>query len=141
MEQEFWMNLPSKDLALAKEFFIKLGFTINTHHAAPHMVSLCVGNKKVVLNLFAEGLFQKFIGGHGITDTTQSNEILFSISAQSPAEVDAMAKNAVDAGGILYGKPGYTDGWMYGCGFSDLDGHRWNVLFMDMSKMPKGEGQ
>lgn len=27
--------------------------------------------------------------------------------------------------------------WMYGAGFTDLDGHRWNVLYMDMSKMPK----
>ena len=28
-------------------------------------------------------------------------------------------------------------GWMYGFGFCDIDGHRWNVLYMDMSKMPK----
>jgi predicted lactoylglutathione lyase len=27
---------------------------------------------------------------------------------------------------------------MYGCVFADLDGHRWNVLYMDMSKMPQG---
>jgi uncharacterized protein len=26
---------------------------------------------------------------------------------------------------------------MYGAGFSDLDGHRWNVLFMDMAKLPR----
>jgi uncharacterized protein len=78
-----------------------------------------------------------FIGGHQITNTAQSNEVLFSISADSPAEVDELARRAVDAGGILYAKPGYKDGWMHGCGFTDLDGHRWNVLYMDLSKMPK----
>ena len=110
---------------------------MNERHAAPHMVSMFVGNKKTVLNIFSESLFQGFIGGQPITDTRQSNEILFSIGAASPAEVDEMAKKAVEAGGTLYGKPGYKDGWMYGCGFADLDGHRWNILYMDMSKLPK----
>lgn len=138
MENEFWLNLSSKNLLKSKEFFIKLGFTMNDRHQAPHMVSMFIGNKKTVLNLFTEELFQGFIGGHLITNTTQSNEVLFSIGAASPKEVDELARKAVEAGGALYGKPGYKDGWMYGCGFSDLDGHRWNILYMDMSKMPMG---
>jgi predicted lactoylglutathione lyase len=138
MENEFWINLSSKNLPKAKEFFAKLGFTINDRHQAPHMVSMFIGNKETVLNLFTEELFQRFIGGHLITNTSQSNEVLFSIGATSPKEVDEMARKAVEAGGSLYGKPDYKDGWMYGCGFADLDGHRWNVLYMDMSKMPNG---
>lgn len=138
MENEFWLNLSSKDLKKSKEFFEKLGFKMNERHQAPHMVSMFIGNKNVVLNLFTEELFKGFIGGHAITATAESNEILFSIGAGSPAEVDTMAQKAVDAGGKLYGKPGYKDGWMYGCGFADLDGHRWNILYMDMNKLPKG---
>ncbi len=137
MENEFWLNLSSKDLPRAKEFFVKLGFTMNERHQAPHMVSMFIGNKKTVLNLFTEELFKSFIGGHSIANTIQSSEVLFSIGAGSPKEVDDMAQRAVDAGGALYAKPGYKDGWMYGCGFTDLDGHRWNVLYMDMSKMPR----
>ncbi len=41
------------------------------------------------------------------------------------------------AGGSIFGKPSEIDGWMYGAGFADLDGHRWNLLYMDESKMPK----
>jgi len=26
---------------------------------------------------------------------------------------------------------------MYGFAFADLDGHRWNQVYMDFSKMPK----
>jgi uncharacterized protein len=137
MKNEFWLNLSSKNLPKAKEFFTKLGFSINERHQAPHMVSMFIGNKNIVLNLFNEDLFQGFMGGQTITNTTQTNEILFSLGADSPNEVDEFAKKAGEAGGILYGKPGYKDGWMYGCGFSDLDGHRWNILYMDMSKMPK----
>lgn len=137
MQNELWLNLSSKDLKKAKEFFIKIGFTINDRHSAPHMVSLFVGNKNVVVNFFEEKLFQGFIGGQLITNTSQSNEVLFSIGADSPADVDDIAHKAVAAGGQLYGKPGYKDGWMYGCGFTDLDGHRWNVLYMDFTKMPK----
>ena len=138
MNNEFWINLSSKNLSRAKEFFIQLGFTMNDRHQAPHMVSMFIGNQKTVLNLFNEGMFQEFIGGHPVTNPTQSNEVLFSISAASPKEVDEFANKAEKAGGILYGKPGYKDGWMYGCGFTDLDGHRWNILYMDMSKLPKG---
>lgn len=137
MQNDLWLNLPSKNLPKAKEFFQKLGFEMNERHAGSHMVSMFVGSKKVVVNLFTEELFQGFMGGQPVTKTTASNEILFSLGASSPQEVDDIAKKAVDAGGVLYGKPGYKDGWMYGCGFIDLDGHRWNILYMDMAKMPR----
>lgn len=138
MQNDLWLNLPSKDLKKAKEFFIKIGFEMNERHSAPHMVSMFVGSNKIVINLFAENLFREFIGGQVVTNTSQSNEMLFSLGAGSPAEVDEIARRATEAGGTLYGKPGYKDGWMYGCGFIDLDGHRWNILYMDMAKMPKG---
>ena len=136
MKGEFWLNISSKNLSKAKEFFHHLGFKVNDQHQGPHMVSLFVGNKNIVLNLFEEKLFQTFTQ-NTVTETNLSNEIIFSIGADSPGEVDTMAQKAVEAGGKLYGKPGYKDGWMYGCGFTDLDGHRWNILFMDIPKMPK----
>lgn len=72
-----------------------------------------------------------------MTDTKQSTEVLLSIDAESREEVDEMVKKAVKAGGIIFSEPQADQGWMYGAGFADLDGHRWNVLFMDTSKMPK----
>ena len=137
MENEFWINLPSKNLVKAKEFFIKLGFAMNERHQAPHMVSMLLGSKKVVVNLFNEELFRQFNGGLAINDLATSGAVLFSLSASSPQEVDELAARAVEAGAKLFGKPGYKDGWMYGCGFADLDGHRWNLLYMDMAKMPR----
>lgn len=60
-----------------------------------------------------------------------------SIGATSEKEVDDIVKRVTEAGGTLYTEPAHKDGWTYGCGFVDPDGHRWNVLYMDMNKMPQ----
>jgi hypothetical protein len=65
-------------------------------------------------------------------------KVLLSIDAESKAEVDELTKKATKAGGTVFGEPAEHQGWRYGCGFTDLDGHRWNVLYMGMSKMSKG---
>lgn len=137
MEKNLWLNLSSKDLKRAREFYSRLGFVINDQHPNPEMLSLFVGANKVVVNFFSERLFQNFIGGQSITDVQNSNEVLFSIGAASASEVDEMAKRAKEAGGRVYGGPAERDGWMYGCGIVDPDGHRWNFLYMDMSKLPR----
>ena len=98
MENEIWLNLSSKNLQKAKEFFTKLGFKMNERHQAPHMVSMFIGNKNLVFNLFSEDLFQGFMGGQPITKTNESNEILFSIGASSSKEVDDLAQKGRRSG-------------------------------------------
>jgi predicted lactoylglutathione lyase len=137
MVKELWINLPVKDVKKSKEFFTQLGFAFNTKYGnTEHSAGLTIGTKNIVVMLFAESAFKNFTG-NGLTDTKQGNEVLISIDAESKAEVDELAKKAVAAGGTLFGKPSEVQGWMYGCGFADLDGHRWNVLYMDMAAMPK----
>ena len=46
-----------------------------------------------------------------------------------------MIAKAIQAGGKSNHVPKEMQGWMYGSIFQDLDGHRWNILYMDMSKM------
>ena len=135
MAKEFWVNLPTKDINKTKTFFKAIGFVENTHFGEnPTMASFFLGEKNVAVNFFTEEIFKGF-SGNEIADTIKGTEVLLSIDAQTRAEVDELAKKAVEAGGIVYGKPGEKDGWMYGCGFTDLDGHRWNVLYMDFSKL------
>ena len=85
--------------------------------------------------LFKEAVFNGFTKNK-IADTSQATEVLFSIDAESRDEVDEMANKAASAGGTVFSQPAELQGWMYGCGFSDPDGHRWNVLFMDITKAP-----
>lgn len=72
-----------------------------------------------------------------MVDTQKSSEVLISIDAQSKGEVDEFAAKVREAGGNVFAEPAENQGWMYGCGFADLDGHRWNVLYMDLTKLPK----
>jgi predicted lactoylglutathione lyase len=137
MPKEFWLSLPVKDLNQSRAFFSELGFTFHPRHLnSDEMAGLVIGEAKVMVMLVPEATFKKFTG-HEIADTAQGTEVLLSIDAQSKEEVDELIEKAVKAGGTAYSKPKEQDGWMYGAGFVDLDGHRWNVLYMDMSRMPK----
>jgi uncharacterized protein len=137
MTKEFWLSLPVKNVKKSKEFFTKLGFSFNPGPGnTDTSACLVVGSKNIVVMLFEEPFF-KTCTSNGIVNTTQATEVLLSFDAESRQEVNEIAKKAVDAGGLLFGKPGEIQGWMYGCGFADLDGHRWNALFMDMSNLPK----
>ena len=137
MTKELWINLPVKDLKKSKEFFNKLGFSFDEKYTnSDEGACLVIGEKNIVVMLFTESAFKNFTGNK-IPDSKQGTEVLFSIDAESRQEVDEMAEKVVKAGGTIYAEAEDNDSWMYGFGFSDLDGHRWNVLFMDMSKLPR----
>ncbi|SDN18626.1 hypothetical protein SAMN04487897_10261 [Paenibacillus sp. yr247] len=136
MTKEFWINLPVKDLNKSKEFFTKLGFSFHPRHSnSDDAAGLLIGDSNVIVMLFLESTFKRFTRNE-LADTKLGNEVLLSFDAQSKKEVDEMIEKAVKAGGTIYGEP-LDQGWMYGAGFTDLDGHRWNVLYMDMSMTPK----
>jgi predicted lactoylglutathione lyase len=86
--------------------------------------------------LFTQDLFSSFTN-HAISETNKGTEVLFSLGANSRDQVDDIANRAKLAGGTAFAEPKESNGFMYGCGFCDPDGHRWNALFMDMSKIPK----
>ena len=137
MTKELWLNLPSKDIDRAREFYTQIGFPFNEQYGnSEHSIALKIGEKGIIVMLFAEHIFKQFIA-HEVADPTAGSEVLISIDAESREEVDEYARRASDAGGSVFGEPGEKQGWMYGCGFSDPDGHRWNVLYMDFSKMPQ----
>ncbi|MEK4072831.1 putative lactoylglutathione lyase [Paenibacillus sp. DS2363] len=132
MSQKIWMNLPVKDVVQSTTFFNEIGF--HGENVGNERAQLVIGSTTILL--FPDATFEKFTGAK-TADTSHSAEVIFSIGADSREEVDAFIKKVELAGGTIFGKPGETDGWMYGAGFADLDGHRWNLLYMDESKMPK----
>ena len=134
MAQQFWLNLPVKNVKKSAEFFKKLGFKFNAKHGGgDNSVCLLLGEKEVVLMLFDEPTFKSFVGNAELS--TKTTEVLLSIGVDSKEEVDALVAKAVEAGGSSKHKPSEMTGWMYGTNFTDLDGHIWNLLYMDMSKM------
>lgn len=134
MTKQIWLNLPVKNVAKAKDFFWKIGFSFNEQHDTPSSTCMVIGEGNFVVMLFEELLFKSF-SQNELTDTQSSSEILISIDAESKEEVDALAEKVKEAGGTIFSPPAESQGWMYGFGFADLDGHRWNVLYMDFSKL------
>ena len=133
MIKQFWINLPVKNIEKSIEFFTRLGFKFKTEYNNPNSACMLLGESNTVCMLFDEPTFKGFTNNE-INNTKHSTEVLFSIDAQSKEEVNEMAEKAIDAGGICNHKPTEMTGFMYGCVFSDPDGHLWNVLYMDMSK-------
>jgi len=138
MTKQLWINLPVKDIHRSTAFFTKLGFQLNLQFGShKDSASLLFGTGNFVVMLFHEPLFEGFANAK-TADTNAGTEVLFSIDAESVEEVNELAQKVLDAGGSIYAEPGFKDGWIYGFGFIDLDGHRWNILYMDLSKMPMG---
>jgi len=136
MTKEIWANLPVANIDKSVEFFTKMGFEKNERFPFTEtMASFFIGEKsRFVMMLFRNDVLEGF-SGNKVSDTSNGTEVLFSIDAESPTEVDEMLQKAEAAGGTIYAQGGEKDGWMYGGGFVDLDGHRWNLLHMDFSKM------
>lgn len=136
--KSFWINLPVRDINKSKEFFTKLGFPFKEGQGSgTNSACMLLGDSNVVCMLFDEPSFMQCISSDtGIA--RNATEVLLSIDAQSKEEVDEMVEKAIAAGGSSSHKPKEMTGFMYGCVFADLDGHRWNVLYMDMNRMPQG---
>ena len=136
MTKEIWLNLPVKDVNKSKEFFSRIGFSPNEKHTIGDMACFEVGEKKMTVLFFAEETFKGFTKSE-ISDRKAGAEVLISFDAENREEVNETARKVFDAGGTVFSEPAEIQGWMYGFAFADLDGHRWNMVHMDFSKVPQ----
>ncbi|HEX2832495.1 MAG TPA: VOC family protein [Thermoanaerobaculia bacterium] len=128
MSREIFVNLPVRDLEKSKAFFSALGFTYNAQFTDEKAACMIISDKAWVM-LLSEPFFKGFMKNE-ICDTTRATETLIALSCESRAEVDAIVRKAIDAGGRHAMDP-QDHGFMYGWSFYDLDGHHWEVLWMD----------
>jgi uncharacterized protein len=132
MATQIFVNLPVKDLNKSVEFFTKLGYEFNPQFTDENATCMIVGETIFVM-LLVEEYFKTFTP-KGICDTSKESEVLVALSFESRTAVDEMVAKALAAGGTTYKEP--TDyGFMYQHGFQDLDGHIWEIFFMDESAM------
>jgi uncharacterized protein len=74
-----------------------------------------------------------------ISDTSKNTEVIVALSVEGREKVDQMISNAIRDGGREYREP-QDHGWMYGRSFEDIDGHLWEIIYMDESAM-KNDGK
>ncbi len=135
MATKIFVNLPVKDLGQSIAFFTQLGFTFNPQFTDEKATCMIINDDAFVM-LLVDGFFKTFTR-KPIADAFQSTEVLLALSADSRAAVDALADKALAAGGKVSLDP-QDHGFMYQRSFQDLDGHQWEVLWMDPGAVNPG---
>ena len=132
--RKLFVNIPVSDVQRSIEFFEALGFSFNPQFTDATATCMLVGEDAYFMLLTRERFadFSKRPAG----DPRAQTGALFALSVSSREEVDAMVRTAVAAGGAHAADP-QDHGFMYGWSFYDLDGHHWEVFWMDPS-VPQG---
>ena len=134
MSRQIFVNLPIKNMERSQAFFKSLGFSFNPQFTNEQGACMVITENHNYAMLLVEPFFQTFTR-KPIADATQTTEVLICLSCESRAEVDAMVRNAIAAGGTSPNAP-QDHGFMYGHGFTDLDGHVWELMWMDPNAAP-----
>ena len=133
MGRQIFVNLPIKNMERTQAFFKSLGFSFNPQFTNEQGACMVVADDIYVM-LLTEPFFQGFTK-KPVSDATKSTEVLLCLSCTSRAEVDELVRKAVAAGGKTPVAP-QDHGFMYGHGFEDLDGHQWELMYMDPNATP-----
>jgi uncharacterized protein len=123
MATKLFVNLPVKDLGRSKAFFTELGLPF--FGQAEDMASVIISEHTQVM-LLTEPVFASY-ARHGVADATSGTEVILVLGVETREHVDELAGQAEAAGGSPVGEP-RDDGYRYQRGFTDLDGHHWEVL-------------
>jgi uncharacterized protein len=131
--RKIFVNLLCRDLSASKAFFTKLGFRFDAKFTNDDGACMVLSEDGYVM-LLTPGHWARFTKKKPC-DSSIHNEALLALSCESREEVDRMVKAAVEAGGSRALDP-QDHGFMYGWSFYDLDGHHWEVFWMDPSFSP-----
>jgi predicted lactoylglutathione lyase len=133
MATQIFVNLPIKNMERSQAFFKALGYSFNPQFTNEQGACMVISDTIYVM-LLVEPFFQTFTG-KAIADAKKTTEVLVCLSCESRAAVDDMVRKAKAAGGTVPRQP-QDHGFMYGHGFEDLDGHIWEVMYMDPAAVP-----
>ncbi|GAB4029761.1 VOC family protein [Spirosoma gilvum] len=130
MATKIFVNLPVKSLQKSVEFFTQVGYAFNPQFTNEKGTCMII-SEDIYVMLLVEPFFQSFTK-KDIVDTTKASEAIICLSAESREAVDKLVRKAVSAGATT---PSESDdqGFMYSHGYQDLDGHLWEIIYMEPS--------
>jgi len=133
---KIFVNLPVKNLNKTIEFFTKLGFKFNPQFTDENATCMIVGEDIFVM-LLVEKFFKTFTKKE-ICDTSKNTEVIVALSVEGREKVDKMINKAIEAGG-RESRELQDHGWMYGRSFEDINGHLWEIIYMDENALKNGK--
>jgi len=132
--RKIFVNLPIRNMERSQAFFKSLGFSFKPQFTNEQGACMVIEEGSIHAMLLVEPFFQTFTK-KPISDAKKSTEVLICLSCASRDEVDSLVKKALAAGGTAPNAP-QDHGFMYGHGFEDLDGHVWELMWMDPNAAP-----
>ena len=134
-DRKMFLNLAVGDLDASVEFFTKLGFAFDERFTDETATCMLVGEDAYVM-LLTRPRFEEF-SKKPVVDPAAQIEAMVALSGESREEVDAFADKALDLGGSQAAEPSDL-GFMYSRSFYDLDGHHWEIFWMDPAAAEQG---
>jgi predicted lactoylglutathione lyase len=128
MSTKIFVNLAVQDLAKSIDFFTALGYSFNPQFTDENAGCLVI-SEDIYAMLLTEPFFKRFTNKE-VVDSTKSTEAIIALSADRRQEVDTLVDRALAAGGQVANEPS-DQGFMYSRSFQDLDGHIWEIVYMD----------
>jgi predicted lactoylglutathione lyase len=126
--RKVFINLSVADLPKSVQFWTALGFQFNPQFTDEHATCMILSDEAFVM-LLDRQRFSDFTK-KDIANARNHTEVITALSAESREEVDVLVKGAFAAGAAPANDP-MDYGFMYGWSFQDLDGHQWEVIWMD----------
>lgn len=133
MATKVFINLPVKDLDRSISFFTNLGFRFNPQFTDDKAGCMII-SESIFAMLLTEPYFATFTK-KAVSDATIATEVLITLDADSREEVQRIIGQAKESGATIHFEP-QDHGWMYQHSFADLDGHQWEIAYMDASQIP-----
>ena len=127
MITSIFINMPIADLKRSVDFFTELGFTFNPQFTSEDTTCMLVG-PNIFAMLLERDRFTGFID-KPVADSS-SSEVILSLGCESPDEVRKLAEAAFALGARKVSEID-DKGFMISWGFEDLDGHLWDLFWMD----------
>lgn len=137
-EKTIFVNLPIKDLARSRGFYEAIGLR-NDPRFTDETAACMVLSDSIYVMLLTHAKYRQFTSKE-IADTHKTSAALLAVSENSRADVDATLAKALDAGANEH-RPADDHGFMYLRSFTDLDGHTWEVFWMDLAAAMKTMGK
>ena len=125
-----FVNLHVKDVKKSITFFTGLGFEFNDQFTDEKAACLIIGENMFAM-LLTEEYFKSFTKKE-VNDTDKYAQVIIALSAESREKVDEIVNSAFKLGAKRYAEP-VDHGFMYQWGFQDLDGHIWEIAYMNMN--------
>jgi hypothetical protein len=139
MPKLIFVNLPVSDLPKSIAFYDALG-AVKNEQFTDHTAACMVFSETIHVMLLTHDKFSQFTPKK-IANARETTEVLICMSADSRDDVDATLAKAEAAGGAVDIGPKQDYGFMYGRSFEDLDGHIWEVMWMDIEAAKETMGE